>query len=93
MAPNIERSPWPENLPFPSHAAIYDLVYNPRQTKLVRDAHHHGLHATTGLGMLIEQAALSFYIWTGQDPSREIMREAIEQSPVSSHHATKHGAP
>ncbi|HSL46752.1 MAG TPA: shikimate dehydrogenase [Anaerolineales bacterium] len=85
MIPNIARSPWPENVPFPPQAAIYDLVYNPRETKLVRDAHHQGLHATTGLGMLIEQAALSFQIWTNQRPSREAMRAATEQSPVSNY--------
>src|SRR6266498_2130873 len=74
MTPNIDGSPWPENLPFPPHAAIYDLVYNPKETKLVRAAHNQGLQATTGLGMLIEQAALSFEIWTSHSPFREIMR-------------------
>jgi shikimate dehydrogenase len=81
MAPNIDQSPWPENLPFPPRAAIYDLVYNPRETKLLQDARNQGLQATTGLGMLIEQAALAFEIWTSQNPSREIMRASVEQSP------------
>jgi shikimate dehydrogenase len=84
MTPNIDGSPWPENLPFPPRAAIYDLVYNPHETKLVREARSQGLPATTGLGMLIEQAALAFEIWTGQNPSRKIMRASVEQSPVSS---------
>jgi shikimate dehydrogenase len=82
MAPNINQSPWPENLPFPPHAAIYDLVYNPSETKLVRDARYQGLPAKTGLGMLIEQAALSLEIWTGQSPSREMMRTSIEPFPI-----------
>ncbi len=79
MAPNTDRSPWPENLPFPN-AAIYDLVYNPRETKLVKDARAQGLQATTGLGMLIEQAALSFKIWTGHNPPRETMANAVNQT-------------
>lgn len=79
MTPNTDQSPWPENLPFPSHAAIYDLVYNPRETKLVRDACSQGLSAATGLGMLVEQAALSFEIWTGYKPSREAMFDAVSQ--------------
>ncbi len=83
MTPSIDGSPWPETLPFPPHAAIYDLVYNPRETKLVRAARSQGQPATTGLGMLIEQAALAFEIWTGQNPSREIMRASVEQSPVT----------
>jgi len=83
MIPNIDQSPWPRNLPFPLDAAIYDLVYNPAQTKLVQDARRQVLQATTGLGMLIEQAALSFEIWTGYHPSREVMRNAAHQSLVS----------
>jgi shikimate dehydrogenase len=80
MTPNAAQSPWPKNSPFPPHAAIYDLVYNPPQTKLVQDAHRQGLQVTTGLGMLIEQAALSFEIWTGYHPSRETMRASVGQS-------------
>lgn len=68
MIPDTNSSPWPNGLPFPPNAAVYDLVYNPRQTKLVKDARVAGLPATTGVGMLIEQAALSFQIWTGHTP-------------------------
>lgn len=82
MTPNIDQSPWPEQLPFPPHAVIYDLVYNPRETKLVREADLQGWPATTGLGMLIEQAALSFEIWTGHKPSREAMFDALNQLTV-----------
>jgi len=77
MTPNIDQSPLPENLSLSEHVVIYDLVYNPRETKLVRDARSQGLQATTGLGMLIEQAALAFEIWTGHNPSREIMRASV----------------
>ena len=83
MAPNTHQSPLLENTSFSTHTKIYDLVYNPHETKLVKDARAQGLAATTGLGMLIEQAALSFAIWTGHEPSREIMRSSVEQSPVS----------
>lgn len=76
MMPHIDQSPWPKHLPFPSGVVIYDLVYNPSETKLVRDACLQGLPATTGLGMLVEQAALSFEIWTGCKPSRDILYEA-----------------
>lgn len=79
MAPNIDQCPWPENLAFPERAVIYDLVYNPRETKLVRDACLQGRLATTGLGMLIEQAALSFEIWTGHRPLAEAMFDALSQ--------------
>jgi shikimate dehydrogenase len=59
---------------------VYDLVYNPRETKLVKDARAQGLSATTGIGMLIEQAALAFEIWTGCNPPREILFNAVNQT-------------
>jgi len=76
MTPNIDQSPWPEDLPFPN-AVIYDLVYNPRVTKLVKEARAHGLSATTGQDMLVEQAALAFEIWTGHNPPRNILIESV----------------
>ena len=80
MTPNVDQTPWPQDVPFPAHATIYDLVYNPRQTRLVRDACSQGLPATTGLGMLVEQAALAFETWTGHKPSRAILFEAVNQT-------------
>ncbi len=78
MTPDVDSSPWPANVPFP-RAAIYDVVYNPRETKLVKDACTQGLSAATGLGMLIAQAALSFEIWTGHKPPREVLLAAVDQ--------------
>jgi shikimate dehydrogenase len=79
MYPHADQSPLPENLSLPSNVFIYDLVYNPRETKLVKDARAQGLNAVTGLGMLIEQAALSFEIWTGHTPPRDILHtSAVE---------------
>jgi shikimate dehydrogenase len=77
MHPGNQNSPWPEGLPFPPNAAVYDLVYNPRETKLVKDTRAAGLAATTGLGMLIEQAALSFELWTGHTPSRKLLFDTL----------------
>ena len=77
MTPRLDESSWPAHLLFPPHAAVYDLVYNPCETKLVQDARSQGLSARTGLGMLIEQAALSFEIWTGRRPSRDLMLASV----------------
>jgi shikimate dehydrogenase len=77
MSPDIDASPWPADLPFPPNAVVYDLVYNPDETKLVRDARAAGVPATTGLGMLIEQAALSFEIWTGCLPQRNALFKTV----------------
>jgi len=78
MTPNVEQSPLPKNSSLPKQTKVYDLVYNPRETKLVRDARAQGLQATTGLGMLIEQAALGFALWTGIKLSSAIFRSAVE---------------
>lgn len=83
MSPNIDKSPLPANLSLPSNILIYDLVYNPDETKLVKDARAKGLFAVNGIGMLIEQAALSFEIWTGHNPSRAIMRASVENRPIT----------
>ncbi len=78
MSPNLNDSPWPEGIPFPGNAAVYDLVYNPRETLIVRQARAAGLRATTGLGMLIEQAALALERWTGLVVPRDVMLNAVK---------------
>jgi shikimate dehydrogenase len=77
MSPNVDQSPLPDNVTLPNDIMIYDLVYNPQETKLVRDARLQGLQATTGLGMLVEQAALAFEIWTGHNPPRNILYTSV----------------
>jgi shikimate dehydrogenase len=65
MYPQVEACPWPPHLPLPSQAVVYDLVYNPRRTRLLERAEQAGLQAIGGIGMLLRQAALSFTQWTG----------------------------
>jgi shikimate dehydrogenase len=77
MSPRTDESPWPAELPFPRHAALYDLVYTPSVTTLVGDARAAGLPATTGLEMLVEQALLSFERWTGCTPPRNAIDTAV----------------
>nr|BAL54354.1 quinate/shikimate 5-dehydrogenase [uncultured Chloroflexota bacterium] len=67
MYPQVESSPWPEDLPLPPQAIVYDLVYNPRRTRFLEQAEKQGLPAIGGIGMLLRQAALSFTLWTGRE--------------------------
>lgn len=78
MYPDVNRSPWPGGLTLPPGAFIYDLVYKPHETKFIQTAIMEGLPAVNGIGMLVEQAALAFELWTGVSPSREIMSKAVE---------------
>lgn len=77
MAPGVDLSPWPEDLPIPPGALVYDLVYNPLETKLLAQARAAGHQAIGGLGMLVRQGSLAFKIWTGREPDVEIMRAAL----------------
>ena len=77
MTPDISSSPWPDGLPIPTAAMLYDLVYNPAETTLMRTARSQGISAVNGLGMLVEQAALSFARWTGYPPPRQAMFSAV----------------
>ncbi len=76
MWPHVERSPWPADVPFPPHAALYDLVYNPPTTQLMRQARAVGARAVGGLGMLVRQGALAFAQWTGRTPPLDVMMQA-----------------
>jgi shikimate dehydrogenase len=78
MFPITDASLWIDGLAFPKGAIVYDLIYNPRETLLVKQARAAGLRASTGTGMLIEQAALAFQLWTGQDIPRSVMFDAID---------------
>ncbi len=80
MWPDITASPWPSDLPLPEQAVIYDLIYNPVETALVRSARLQGLAARSGGGMLIEQAALAFERWTGYMAPRAVMRQAFQSA-------------
>ena len=57
---------------------VYDLVYRPAVTPLMRQAMMAGAHAINGLGMLVHQGALSFELWTARKPSVELMRETLQ---------------
>lgn len=55
---------------------VADLVYQPIRTPFVEAARARGAVAVNGLGMLIHQAALSFRLWTGEDPPLEVLSAA-----------------
>lgn len=58
----------------------YDLVYNPAQTPFLKIAEQLGFSYANGLGMLANQASLSFQLWTGQtDGVREAMFSALKE--------------
>jgi shikimate dehydrogenase len=60
--------------------AVYDMVYQPAATKLLAAAKAAGCRTANGLGMLLNQGAGAFEIWTGKTAPRDVMRRALEQN-------------
>jgi shikimate dehydrogenase len=60
--------------------AVYDMIYRPAETALLKSAKAAGCRTANGLGMLLYQGAKALEIWTGQPAPVEIMRQALEQN-------------
>jgi len=62
----------------------YDLVYNPIETRFLREARAAGCETLSGIEMLLSQAAEQFKLWTGRESSLDVMRTAAMKSLVES---------
>ena len=58
---------------------VADVVFNPAETRLLLEAKDNGCLVLDGLGMLVNQAVISYRIWTGSEPDAAVMREALEE--------------
>jgi shikimate dehydrogenase len=77
MYPNVDDTPLPaERL---TGSVVYDLVYNPPTTRLLREAAARGCRTIGGLDMLVGQAQEQFAWWTGAVPPAGVMRQAAER--------------
>ncbi len=66
--------------PLPGQPRIYDMIYNPPDTPLLRAATARGLRAANGLSMLVHQGARALEIWSEQAVNAAVMRAAIASS-------------
>lgn len=62
----------------PDHAKVYDMVYNPAVTPLLRDACAYGLKAVNGFGMLVAQGERAFALWHTKPADSGVMRGALD---------------
>lgn len=76
--PDVTPSPWPDHIKFPPGSFVYDLIYNPSETSLMRQARSGGCRTANGLGTLIRQGGQAFRIWTGVEPNLEKMAAALK---------------
>jgi shikimate dehydrogenase len=79
MQPKVDDSPLPDNAPLQSGVVVYDMVYRPAVTKLMRQVEAAGGRAIGGLGMLARQGAAAFKIWTGVQPPVDVMLAAAQK--------------
>ncbi|NEU31614.1 shikimate dehydrogenase [bacterium LRH843] len=76
MSPDVDASPLSLN-GLLTHQIVSDLIYNPIETKFLREARERRAKTVDGVGMFVNQAALSFEHWTGQKPNREKMKKLV----------------
>ena len=80
MWPRVDGSIWPDGVSIPAPLTVFDLVYNPPETRLMRKTRESGACAIGGLRMLVGQGALAFEMWTGQPAPVEVMMSACERA-------------
>jgi shikimate dehydrogenase len=59
---------------------VYDMIYRPAETTLLKAAKAAGCRIANGLGMLLYQGAKALELWTGQTAPLEVMRRALEKN-------------
>lgn len=83
MHPHEDQSIAPAEL-LKSYQVVFDIVYNPLRTRLLREAKNAGCKTIDGLKMLVYQGAASFTQWTGKEPDTQLMyhtaREELERT-------------
>jgi shikimate dehydrogenase len=80
MHPNTDASPLDKNIELHPKLLVYDLVYNPARTKLMEEAEKAGAKTVSGLGMLIQQGALAFSIFTMKEAPIKVMWQAAKEA-------------
>jgi 3-dehydroquinate dehydratase/shikimate dehydrogenase len=74
MSPKVEENLFPDKIPA---EIVFDMVYNPLRTALIRNAQAQGKTVVLGLEMFVEQAAAQFELWTKLPAPRAVMRNAV----------------
>ena len=87
MHPNVNECPYEKEHLRP-YMAVFDTVYNPENTLLIKEARSVGCRIVTGVDMFVRQAAIQFRIWHGTEPPQHVMREALKRATASAKQPT-----
>lgn len=82
MHPKVDDTPY-EAANLRPYMVVFDTVYNPESTLLVKEARGVGCRVVTGVEMFVRQATEQFRLWHGKAPSRGVMRDALKQATSS----------
>ena len=77
MSPDNDQTPVPAEL-LHANLTVFDIIYNPLPTRLLREAKAAGAKTIDGLEMLVQQGAVSFEKWTGIKAPIDVMRKSVE---------------
>jgi 3-dehydroquinate dehydratase/shikimate dehydrogenase len=86
MHPNVDASPYNMSS-LNEYMVVFDTVYNPENTLLIKQAKRKGARVITGVDMFVRQAAYQYRLFTGKDAPTDLMRAKIKQAtnPVQDH--------
>jgi shikimate dehydrogenase len=77
LYPYVDAMPPVDLSEAPGHMLVSDAVFNPPATRLLAAARSRGLPVLDGLSMLVYQGVIGFQMWTGQEPPRDVMKQAL----------------
>ncbi len=79
MHPNMDESPFPA-MYLRAGMFVFDTIYNPEQTLLIKNARENACETVTGVEMFVGQAAHQFRLFTGEEPPAEVMRQTFRRA-------------
>ncbi len=77
MAPGVDACPIPDASYLRPDLFVYDIIYNPRETRLTKMARDAGCMVSNGVSMILFQGAASFQCWTGREMPVDLIRESV----------------
>lgn len=79
FSPNVTDKPDIDYTTITPEMCVCDVIFNPAETIFLKSAAENGAKTITGLGMLVQQAALNFTLWTGVEAPVDVMEDALKK--------------